>query len=79
MVQEVVKEGNKTLKHEILIDMQEINDNIIEEENNYIRTITNELKGKLDQKLKLLMDAVIDTRDLLQPPQLTFPDNNQSN
>ena len=74
MVQEAVK-GNKSLKREILTDMQEIKDNIIEEANNYTRTITNELKGKLDQKLKLLMDAVTDIRDLLQPPQLTLPDN----
>ena len=48
MVQEAVKEGNKTLKCEILTDMQEIKDNIIEEANNYTKTITNELKGKLD-------------------------------
>ena len=75
MVQEAVKEGNKTLKRELLTDMQEIKENIIEEANNYTRTITNELKGKLDQKLKLLMDAVTDTRDLLQPPQITLPDN----
>ena len=79
MVQEAVKEGNKTLKHELLTDMQEIKDNIIEEVNNYTRTITNELKGKLDQKLKLLMDAVTDTRDLLKPPQITLPDNSQLN
>ena len=79
MVQKVVKEGNKSLKREIPTDMQEIKDNIIEEANNYTRTITNELKGKLDQKLKLLMDAVTDTRDLLQPPQLTLPNNSQIN
>ena len=79
MVQEVVKEGNKSLKREILTDMQEIKDNIIEEANNYTRTITNELKRKLDQKLKLLMDAVTNTRDLLQPLQLTLPDNSQLN
>ena len=79
MVQEAVKEGNKTLKRELLTDKQEIKDNIIEEANNYTRTITNELKGKLDQKLQLLMDAVTDTRDLLQPPQITLPDNSQLN
>ena len=79
MVQKAVKEGNKSLKCEILTDMQEIKDNIIEEANNNTRTITNELKGKLDQKLKLLMDAVTDTRDLLQPPQLTLPNNSQLN
>ena len=67
MVQEAIKEGNKILKREILMDMQEIKDNIIKEANNYTRTITNELKGKLDEKLKLLMDAVIDTRGLPQP------------
>ena len=48
MVQEAVKEGNKSLQREILTDMQEIKDNIIEEANNYTRTITNELKGKLN-------------------------------
>ena len=48
MVQEAIKEGNKTLKREIFTDMQEIKDNIIEEANNYTRIITNELKGKLD-------------------------------
>ena len=79
MVQEAVKEGNKSLKCEILTDMQEIKDNIIEEAKNYAKTITNELKGKLDQKLKLLMDAVTDTRDFLQPPQLILPDNSQLN
>ena len=52
MVQEAVKEGNKTLKLEIFTDMQEIKDNIIEEANNYTRIITNELKGKLDVKRK---------------------------
>ena len=41
MVQEAVKEGNKTLKRELLTNMQEIKDNIIEEANNYTRTITN--------------------------------------
>ena len=79
MIQGAIKESNKTLKREILTDMQEIKDNIIEEANNYTRTITNELKGKLDQKLKLLMDAVKNTRDLLQSPQLTLPNNSQSN
>ena len=79
MVQEAVNEGNKSLKREILTDMQEIEDNVIEEANNYISIITNELKGKLDQKLKLLMDEVTNTRDLLQPFQLTLPDNSQLN
>ena len=44
MVQEAVKEGNKTLKREIFTNMQEIKANIIEEANNYTRIITNELK-----------------------------------
>ena len=48
MVEEAIKERNKTLKCELLTDMQEIKDNIIKEVNNYTRTITNELKGKLD-------------------------------
>ena len=71
MVKEALKEGNKTLKRDILMDMQEIKDNIIEESNNCLRNITNDLKGKLDLKLKLLIDAVTNTRDLLQPAQIT--------
>ena len=66
MVKEAVIEGNKTLKHEILTDMQEIKETIIEEANNYARVITNDFRGKLDQKLKMLMDAVEDTRGLFQ-------------
>ena len=55
MVREALKEENKTLKFEIFTDMQEIKNNIIEEANAYIRNITKELKGKLDQELKMLM------------------------
>ena len=58
MVKEAVIEGNKTLKLEILTDMQEIKKTIIEEANNYARVITNDLKEKLDQKLKMLIDAI---------------------
>ena len=79
MVKEVVIEGNKTLKCEILTDMQEIKEAIIEEANNYARVITNDLKGKLDQKLKMQMDAVKDTRGLLQPAQLALPEKDQLN
>ena len=79
MVKEVVIESNKILKREILMDMQEIKETIIEEANNYARVITNDLRGKLDQKLKMLMDAVEDTRGLLQPIQLALPEKDQLN
>ena len=72
MVKEAVIEGNKKFKCEILTNMQEIKETIIEEANNYAKVITNDLRGKLDQKLKMLMDAVEDTRCLLQPTQLAL-------
>ena len=74
-----VIEGNKTLKCEILTDMQEIKETIIEEANNYTRVITNDLRGKLDQKLKMLMDAVEDTKGLLQPVQFALPEKDHLN
>ena len=79
MVKEAMIEGTKTLKCEILTDIQEIKETIIEKANNHIRVITNDHRGKLDQKLKMLMDAVEDTRDLLQPIQLAFLEKDHLN
>ena len=77
MAKEAIKEGNKILKREILTDIQKIKNNINEEVNTYTCNIKNNLRGKLDLKFNLLMDAIIDTHDLLQLKQL--PKKNLSN
>ena len=79
MVKEAMIEGNETLKHKIHIDMQEIKETIIKEANNYARVMTNDFRGKLDQKLKMLMDVVKDTRGLFQPTQLALIEKDQLN